>query len=97
MYFKTPLNPCPTVQRTKTGFLLFCILSCIFTVLIMQMCVSVCEYMPLSGGSHRGQKRATDSLEPELQSVVNCLMQMLGIKLRPLEEQYLLLTAEFSL
>lgn len=82
------------MRRTKTGF--FVVLH-FKQILIMQMWVSVCEYMPLSGGSHRGQKRVSNPLEPELRAVVNCLLQMLGIKLRPLEEQYPLLTAEFPL
>lgn len=38
------------------------------------MYVSLCEYMHMSVGSHRGKKRMLDSLELELQAVVNCLM-----------------------
>jgi hypothetical protein len=45
----------------------------------------------------RGQKRALDPLELELQMVVSCLVWMLGTKLGPLEEQPLLLTPEPSL
>lgn len=59
MYFKAPLNHCPTVQRTKTGF--FVVLHFkLYFYCFNYVCVSVCEYMPLSGGSHRGQKRASN-------------------------------------
>ena len=45
----------------------------------------------------RDQKRASDLLELELQTVVSCLTWVLGLELGLLEEQYMLLTDEPSL
>lgn len=48
------------------------------------MCLSVCC---MYAGTHGGQKGALEPLEWELQTVVSCLMEVLGTELRILEEQ----------
>lgn len=45
----------------------------------------------------RGQKRALESLELELQEVVSCPTWVLGLNTGPLEQQQEVLTTESSL
>lgn len=48
---------------------------------IMYLCMCVCVwYVDVGAGIHRGQRRAPDSMELELQACVSCLMWVLGIK-----------------
>ena len=56
------------------------------------MSVSACMFY--MSGAYRGQKRALDPLELELQTVVNCHMGAGNQILIPLKEQPLLLTWE---
>lgn len=47
----------------------------------MYVCLCVCVYVQGSKGACRGQKRALDPLELELQVTVGCLMWVLGTEL----------------
>lgn len=52
VYFKTPVNPCPTVQRTKSGFFVVLFFKIYFYYFIY-VDVCVCgRYVPVSGGTH---------------------------------------------
>lgn len=57
----------------------------------------MCEYVHLSAGAHRDQKRASDLLEMELQLVVSLLLWVLRIELGSLQDQCAHLSAEPSL
>lgn len=61
----------------------------------MHMCVCLCEYVQVSAGAQGGQ-RWQISLELGLEMVISHTVWVLGLKLRPLEEQYVFLATEPS-
>lgn len=61
----------------------------------MHMCVCLCEYVQVSAGAQGGQ-RWQISLELGLEMVISHTVWVLGVKLRPLKEEYVFLATEPS-
>lgn len=75
------------------GFLRF-VLSSFMCVFSLCVCNSICH---MCVGTHRGQKRVLDFLEPELQIGVSLLTRVLGTELRSLHKLCVFFSAEPSL